>query len=288
VLWSCGIPSPCLPGSSLHLLASATPSDSRHTPHVIATISSIMKVLALDASPNAEKGNTALVLERFVEGAIRAGATVERVGIYGLSIEPCTSCHACWYRTPGFCVHKDDMEGLLDKLSSADCWVFSCPVHVGGMTEGLVRVMERTLPLLSPMFEVRDDGKTGHVTSPMNEGRTTALISTSGYWEDEAFEPLVAQIADLSRSHARIFAGALLRPHGLALRYMASHGFDVEDVLSAAEDAGAQLAKTGKFEDKTLKEVRRPLMPREEFIELMNSAFLRRLGCQPGNTPGCV
>jgi len=247
-----------------------------------------MKILALDASPNGEKGNTALVLERFLDGAMRAGTSIERVGIYELNIEPCTSCHACWYRTPGFCVLKDDMEGLLDKLSAADCWVFSCPIHVGGMTEGLVRVMERTLPLLSPMFEVRDDDKTGHVTSPMNEGKTTVLISTSGYWEAEAFDSLVAQIADLSRSHSRRFAGALLRPHGLALRYMAANGYDVEDVLSAAEDAGEQLVKAGAFEERTLQEVQRPLMPREEFIELMNSAFLRRLGCQPGNTPGCA
>jgi len=260
-------------------------------PGVLALICAIiprMKILALDASPNAAKGNTALVLERFLDGAMRAGASVERVGIYEQHIEPCLACHDCWYRTPGFCVHKDDMSGLLDKMSAADCWVISCPVHVGGMAEGLVRTMERTLPLLSPMFEVRPDGKTGHVTSPMNKGKTTVLISTSGYWEGEAFEPLVAQIADLSRSHDRRFVGALIRPHGLALRYMASNGFDVERVLSAAEDAGEQLVKTGEFEARTVEEVRQPLMPLDEFIELMNSAFLRRLGCQPGNTPGCM
>jgi len=238
-----------------------------------------MKMLALDASPVGERGNTALVLERLLAGAVEAGASVERVALYEMRIEPCAACHACWYRTPGVCVHDDGMSGLLDKLAAADCWAFSCPVHVGGMTEGLVRAMERTLPLLSPFFEVRADGRTGHLTSPLNKDRMSVLVSTSGYWEEEAFKPLVAQIEDLSRSHGRRFAGALLRPHGLALKYMQANGFNVGDVLDAAHRAGTELVRDGVFSSATLREVSRPLLPQEDFIALMNSAFERRMGC---------
>jgi multimeric flavodoxin WrbA len=247
-----------------------------------------MRLLALDASPCGERGNTALVLERLLAGAVEAGATVDRVALYGLRIEPCVACHNCWYRTPGVCVHDDDMSELLDKLAVADIWVFSCPIHVGGMTEGLVRAMERTLPLLSPFFELRNDGRTGHRTSPLNGDRMTMLVSTSGYWEVEAFGSLVAQIEDLSRSHGRRFAGALLRPHGLALKYMHAKGLDVGDVLDAARRAGVELVRDGAFGIDTLRAVSRPLLPQEDFIALMNSAFERRMGCQPGRTPGCA
>jgi multimeric flavodoxin WrbA len=247
-----------------------------------------VKILALDASPSGERGNTSLVLERLLAGAVEAGASVERVALYNIRVERCTACHACWYRTPGRCVHDDDMSGLLDRLAAADCWVFSCPVHVGGMTEGLVRVMERTLPLLSPFFEVRPDGRTGHVMSPLNRDGIAALVSTSGYWEEEAFQPLVAQVEDLSRSHGRRFVGALLRPHGLALKYMQANGIDVTDVFDAAQRAGAELVRDGAFQDATLQAVSRPLVPQKDFVALMNSAFERRMGRQPGRTPGCA
>lgn len=245
-----------------------------------------MKIVAIDGSPNGEKGNTALLLERFVAGAMEAGAEVEPASLRRMHVEPCCSRMVCWYRTPGVCIHKDDMTDLLDRMDAADVWVLSTPVHVGGMSELLVRAMERTVRLLSPMYEVKD-GRTRHVASPYAVEKLVVLVSTCGYYEESAFEPLVSQVADLSRSHHRRFAGALLRPHGLALRFMQANGLDVNDVLGAAQRAGSELVRTGSMREETLREVRRPLLERDEFIRMMNSAFERRLGCQPGRTPGC-
>jgi len=114
------------------------------------------------------------------------------------------------------------------------------------------------------------------------------LISTCGYYEESAFQSLVSQVEDLSRSHHRRFVGALLRPHGLALKYMQANDIDVGDVLDAAERAGTELVRDGSFKDATLRAVSRALLPQEDFVALMNSAFERRMGCQPGRTPGCA
>jgi len=234
-----------------------------------------------------ERGNTFLLLERFLAGAVDAGATVERVAAYALHVEQCEARMRCWYSTPGVCIHKDDVSDVLDRLSVADVLVLSSPVHVGGMTGGMVRLMERVMPLLSPYFEVGEDGRTRHVLSPHSEKRMVVLVSTCGYYEEEAFEPIVCQAKDLGRSLGRRFAGALLRPHGLALRFMQARGYDVDDVLQAAENAGRELVRDGAMKESTLAAVRRPLMSRDEFVDMMNSAFDRRLGCQPGHTPGC-
>jgi len=246
-----------------------------------------MKIVAIDGSPNAERGNTALLLERFVAGALEAGAEVECASAYSLHVEPCCGRMVCWYRTPGVCIHKDDMTPLVDHMAAADVWALSTPVHLGGMSEGMVRMMERTVMLLSPMFEVKD-GRTRHVGSPYETDKAVVLLSTSGYYEESAFEPLVSQVYDLSCSHHRRFAGALLRPHGLALRYMQANGLEVGDVLGAAQRAGSELASTGHMREETLRDVRRPLLERDEFILMMNSSFERRMGCQPGRTPGCA
>jgi multimeric flavodoxin WrbA len=246
-----------------------------------------MKIVAIDGSPHGEQGNTALLLERFVSGAIESGAEVERVAARTLHVEPCCSRMVCWYKTPGFCIHKDDMTDLVDRMAAADVWVLSTPVHLGGMTGLMMRLLERTVMLLSPMFEVHD-GCTRHVVSPYMTEKSVVLISTCGYYEASAFESLVCQVKDMTRSHHRRFAGALLRPHGLALKFMQANGIDVRDVLGAAERAGAELVRAGAFSDETLRAVSRPLLSQEEFVRMMNSAFERRLGCRPGNTPGCV
>ena len=254
--------------------------------HLVVPLS-LMRIIAIDGSPHGEQGNTALLLERFLCGAIEAGAAVERVSARALQVETCCSKMVCWYRTPGVCVHRDDMTDLVARMAAADVWVLSTPVHVGGMTEQMVRLMERTVMLLSPMFEVHD-GHTRHVASPYAMERSVALISTCGYYEESAFESLIAQAKDLSRSHHRRFVGSLLRPHGLALKFMQANGIDVRDVLDAAQRAGQELVRAGRFNEETLRAVSRPLMSQEEFVSMMNSAFERRMGCRPGNTPGCA
>jgi multimeric flavodoxin WrbA len=247
----------------------------------------LMKIVAIDGSPMGEKGNTALLLDQFVSGAVAAGAEVERVVSRDMRIEPCCSRMPCWYRTPGVCIHQDDMTELAYRMAAADVWVLSTPVHVGGMTELMVRVMERTVMLLSPMFEL-SEGQTRHVASPLQEGKLVVLISTCGYYEEGAFDSLVAQVKDLTRSHHRRFAGALLRPHGLALKYMQANGIEVQDVLDATYGAGGEMVRVGEFSAQTAEVVSRPLLSQEEFVDMMNSAFLRRLGCQSGTTPGCA
>jgi multimeric flavodoxin WrbA len=242
----------------------------------------VMKIVALDGSPNAEKGNTAMLLARFLAGASEAGADVERVSVYKLRMEPCCARVPCWHKTPGVCIYNDDVSALMGRMAHADVWVLSSPVHVGGMTHGLTRVMERSIMLLSPHYELGNDGRTRHVTLPCAGDRMMVLISTCGLYEEDAIAPLVAQVEDLSRSHGRRFAGALLRPHGLALRFMKANGLDVEDVLQAAHDAGRELVRTGSMSEETLQKVRRPLISRDDFIAMMNSAFDRRLGSQGG------
>lgn len=53
-----------------------------------------MKILALLGSPR-RKGNTAALLEKFVEGAASKKVVAETVFLHDLHIAPCTACNAC-------------------------------------------------------------------------------------------------------------------------------------------------------------------------------------------------
>ena len=86
-----------------------------------------MKVLAFNCSPKMNKGNTALILNPFLEGMREAGAEVELFYTKKLKINPCQGEGNCGFKTPGECFQKDDMQMLYPKLRDADIWVFAPP-----------------------------------------------------------------------------------------------------------------------------------------------------------------
>jgi multimeric flavodoxin WrbA len=91
-----------------------------------------MKVLAFNASPLMEKGNTALLMAPFLEGMREEGCEVELFYTCRLRVKPCLGDRACWTKTPGKCVQNDDVKMLLPKIQRADVIVFATPVYVDG------------------------------------------------------------------------------------------------------------------------------------------------------------
>ena len=75
----------------------------------------------------------------------------------------------------------------------------------------------------------------------------------------------------------REFAGALLRPHASSLPRLERMGISVEDVYEATRDAGQQLVQEGRIADRTLDTVSREIVPREEYVPVVNANFQRAL-----------
>jgi len=235
-----------------------------------------MKVLAFNGSPGMDKGNTALILDPFLEGMKEAGAEVELFYTKKLKINPCQGELNCWLKTPGKCFQKDDMETLLSKLGEADIWVFATPVYFDGVTGPMKNLMDRGIPLAQPFFELRD----GHCRHPLRAGTRNGkvvLISNCGFWEMDNFDPLLAHMRALCKNTGREFSGALLRPHGPALRVMKKMGPPVNDVLEAAKKAGRQLVREGRMSTETLSIVSRELLPLEMYLQRANQHFQQKL-----------
>jgi multimeric flavodoxin WrbA len=231
-----------------------------------------MKILAFNGSPKMEKGNTALILNPFLEGAREAGAEVEVFCTKTLNINPCQGEFNCWLKTPGRCFQEDDMQMLHPKLREAEVWVFASPLYVWGMSGPMKNLMDRLIPLVEPAIELRS----GHCTHPIRtdvETRSMVLVSSCGFWEMDNFDPMLAQMEMLCRVFGIHFAGALLRPHAHVLAPMLQAGIPVGDVLQAAKQAGRQLVETGTVPAETLKAVSRELMAREVFLKVANAQF---------------
>jgi len=229
-----------------------------------------MKVLALNSSPNMEKGGTASILTPFLEGMEEAGAEVELLYLHKLKIGPCLGCGTCWSKTPGQCIQKDDMQMIYPKLAGSDVLVVATPVYIDGMNSQMKAVIERCYALLEPIFEIKG-GHTRHSRRPNFKPGKIVLVSACGHPEQDNFDPLVTHVKAICRNLDREYAGALLRPIAWFLPMMGQMGIAVDGVYEAARDAGHQLAQDGMMKHQTLENVSQELIPRETFVQSINA-----------------
>jgi multimeric flavodoxin WrbA len=236
-----------------------------------------VKVLAFNSSPSKDKGNTALILNPFLEGMKEAGADVELFYTKDLNINPCQGKFTCWLKTPGQCFQKDDMQMLYPKML-ADVIVYASPVYVDGINGPMKNLIDRCIPMAEPFIELRD----GHCRHPLRDKTVTkpgkvVLVSTCGFWEMDNFDPAIFHMKAACKNMNRTFAGALVRPNAHSFQTMLAMGGPVKDIVEAAREAGRQLAKDGKMSDDTLKIISRELMPLDAFLQMANKMFKQQI-----------
>lgn len=228
-----------------------------------------MRVVVINGSPHGDTGNTALILNPFVEGLKVAGAEVKVFATKSMTVHPCQGEYACWMQTPGQCFQKDDVQALLAELLNSNVIVLATPLYVDGMTGPLKMVLDRMIPLGKPTIEMRED-------CCRHPGRIAAgdlkmvLVSNCGFWELSHFDSLVTHVKAIAKNLNATFAGALLRPHGPAFKAMLDKQVPVTDVLDAARDAGRQLVEAGAITPQTLGAISRPLLPRDMYVAIVN------------------
>lgn len=101
------------------------------------------KVLILSGSPR-NGGNSDILCDEFMRGAIQSGNQVEKIRVAEKNIG---FCHGCYYCTAhnGQCVIKDDMADVLQKMIDADVIVLASPVYFYSIDAQLKAVIDRTV-----------------------------------------------------------------------------------------------------------------------------------------------
>ena len=101
------------------------------------------KVLILSGSPR-RGGNSDLLCDEFLRGALEAGNEVEKIRVSEKKIGYCSACYYC-VQSGGVCAKKDDMAALLQKMIDADVIVLSSPVYFYSIDAQLKTVIDRTV-----------------------------------------------------------------------------------------------------------------------------------------------
>jgi hypothetical protein len=211
-----------------------------------------------------ERGNTAMMLNPFVEGMTDAGSHVELFYASRLKVKPCACGKMyCWTEMPGECCIKDKMQVLYPRLREADTLILATPVYIP-LPGDMQNIINRLCPLIDPVLEFRK-GRTRAKFHKDVRIRAIVLVSTGGWWEKGNFGTVVRIVRELAEDAGVNFAGAVLRPHAHAMRRKGKLTQDGRAVLDAVRKAGYQLVKNGVIREETLAAISRPLIPRAEF-----------------------
>jgi multimeric flavodoxin WrbA len=103
------------------------------------------KILAIYGSPR-PKGNTTLLLNHVVQGALDHGAQVEKVVLRNLKMSPCLEIYGC--KQTGRCVIQDDFQNIYDQLLTCQGLMIASPIFFYTVSAHTKILMDRCQSLL--------------------------------------------------------------------------------------------------------------------------------------------
>jgi multimeric flavodoxin WrbA/putative sterol carrier protein len=193
-----------------------------------------------------------------------AGADVDVVELRKKTVKDCIGCFTCWTKTPGVCIHKDDMtRELFPKWVGSDLVVYATPLYVYTVNGIMKTFIDRTIPALEPFFERRDD-RTHH---PWRHKPPCAVaLSVAGFSEEAVFDQLSSYVNFVM---GKGLWAEIYRP--AAETMMARPYKDKrDDILDATVLAGRELVESQKVSEKTMARIKQPIGDPQVFAAVGN------------------
>lgn len=224
-----------------------------------------MKVFAINSSARVGgESKTELILNRLIKGMEEEGAEVEVVNIFKKKIHYCIGCFTCWTKTPGECVHRDDMSReLFPKFMASDLCIMATPLFHYTVNANMKTFIERTLPFVEPFLELRN-GVTHH---PLRQVPPPLVaLSVAGFPEYSVFDQLSAYMNYLFGKHLR----AEIYIPGAENLARKTDTLLIKSVLDAVTQGGRELIKNKAISAGTMKAINRPTIDFKTMAALGN------------------
>lgn len=239
-----------------------------------------MNILVINGSPNGAQGNTEVLVQQFLAGAREAGASqTEVIYLKDKEVNSCIGCFTCWTKTPGVCVHQDDMPAILEKIRKADLIVCASPLYVYTVSGLMKDCMDRLIPIAQPFVEVKD-GVCSHPARYKDAPKKYMLISNCGFPEQSHFNGLKETFRTWFRGNGKALVGMICCAAGPLLRVPMFQD-DIKWYLEATKQAGIEVVKEGQISEQTQAILEKPLTPDTVAYATALNEHWRSLGVQP-------
>jgi len=233
------------------------------------------KVLLINGSPKVERSNTLRLTRAFIEGLSKVHELeIDEIVISKLEIRPCVGCLNCWKRTPGKCIHNDEMSTWIDKIVTADIILWSFPLYYYSLPGKLKMFLDRQCCTNKPDIRDRTDG-IGNGTHAFRHERSHqrhVLISTCGHYSANGNYKAVKAQFDLVygfENYTTLFCG---QGEMMPIPFFQER---VEQYLGYCREAGEEFGKYETILKGTRDKLDELLMPKKEFEDLANAYYTR-------------
>jgi multimeric flavodoxin WrbA len=249
-------------------VASGLATEPKDKPTTSKRKEKIMKVLALNSSPRTGRDSkTELMLNALVEGMQDAGAEVDVYNLRKKTVKPCIGCFTCWTKTPGICVHKDDMsQELYPKWLECDLAVYATPLYHFTLNAIMKAFVERTLPILQPFLEQRGE-ETYHPLR--HEFPRAVFLSVAGFPEPAVFDQLSSWVHFLYSRSDKLVA-EIYRPAAEAMT-IPVFGEKARDILDATRQAGREIVESSAVSSETMARITQQIVEDKAMMHTMGN-----------------
>jgi hypothetical protein len=227
-----------------------------------------MNIFAVNSSPRTGVASkTELMLDHLTAGMREAGAQVEVVNLREKTIRSCIGCFTCWSKTPGRCIHQDDMSReLFPKWLAADLVVYATPLYYHTQNGLMATFRERTLPAIHPFIDHDGNGKSYHELR--RRPFSVAWLSVCGFSDESEFDALSYYLNRTRHKDIRLVA-EIYRPASEGMS-RPEHEKVAKEILDATRQAGRELVDSLAVSPETMARIRQPLTDPESYAQMAN------------------
>ena len=147
-----------------------------------------IKVLAFASSPR-RGGNSETLLDWLLESMSReSDVNVEKIVLIDADINPCRGCNAC--EKLNYCVQRDGMDSVHDKIIEADIIVFASPIFCMGIPAQGKSLIDRAQVFRSRKYVLKLP-----VVPPERKGKRMGIyLGTAGQTWENVFDGAIMSV----------------------------------------------------------------------------------------------
>jgi multimeric flavodoxin WrbA len=103
-----------------------------------------------NGNPDAANASFDVYIQSLADALRARSRGAQVLQLRDMDIRFCIGCFSCWLKTPGRCVHRDDMEQVLRAYVKSDLFIMASPLRMGFTSSLLKKTHDRLLPVLLP------------------------------------------------------------------------------------------------------------------------------------------
>jgi len=184
------------------------------------------------------------MIQAILKGFESSTSRITNIFLSEKQIGYCKGCHSCWFKTPGKCVIKDDMEKIIQQLLESDIVILGSPLYFNNISGTLKVFFDRLTSI----------GGNPHKNENIKGNKKTTsfiMVSNCGFPHRSQFDVISLWINNVVKMLQVDLIGEFYATNGKILTQPEDDQITRrKNYLEYLTNCGKELLKNGKLSDK--------------------------------------